>query len=90
MKCGIYCLEPKNIPVWQLPVPNETSQSANAYIRRNVKYHCFVDNISLCGKYTQDTDFYETGIESGEILSRSDIACKICRKRWIHDYNVLG
>lgn len=73
-------------PVWQLPVRHETGSSANSHIPANAKFHCFVGYESLCGKYAQDTDFYETDIESGEILARPDIACKVCRKRWIKQY----
>lgn len=72
--------------VWQLPVSSETSKSANAYIPKTAKYHCFVEDTSLCKKYTQDTDYYETGVESGEILRCPDIACKKCRKIWLEKY----
>lgn len=77
-----------NIPVWQLPV-NENS-SANSYISSNVKYHCFVNKHSLCGKYTQDTDYYETGIESGEIASNPQFACKVCRNKWLKKFYILS
>lgn len=72
--------------VWQLPVMSETGASANAYIPKTAKYHCFIDNASLCKRYTQDTDYYETGIESGEILRKPEIACKKCRKMWLRRY----
>ena len=75
-----------DLPVWQLPVMSETGASANAYIPKTAKYHCFIDNASLCKRYTQDTDYYETGIESGEILRRPEIACKKCRKMWLRRY----
>lgn len=75
-----------DLPIWQLPVRHETGSSANSYIPSTMKFHCFVDYYSLCGKYAQDTDFYETDIESGEILSRPDIACKVCRKKWMKQY----
>lgn len=73
-------------PVWQLPIMSGTSTSANAYIQKTAKYHCFIENKSLCKRYTQDTDYYETGIESGEILRRPDIACKKCRGIWLRRY----
>lgn len=75
-----------NLPVWQLPVMSETSVSANAYIPATAKYHCFVDDASLCKRYAQDTRHYEVGIESGEILRRPEIACKRCRKMWLRLY----
>lgn len=75
-----------DIPVWQLPAPNETTMSANAYIPKTAKYHCFVRGDSLCRRHAQDTDYYELGIESGEILSRPEIACKRCFAVWKRRY----
>lgn len=76
-----------NRPKWQLPAPPETTRGANAYTPKSAKYHCFIDNASLCGRYAQDTDFYDgLGIESGEILRGPDIACKRCREMWIRRY----
>jgi hypothetical protein len=75
-----------NGPVWQLPAPSETSQSANGYIPASAKYHCFVDNKSLCNKYAQDTNYYDLGIESGAILQNPHFACKRCRLKWIKRY----
>ena len=75
-----------DLPVWQLPIMSETTTSANAYIQKTAKYHCFIDNASLCKRYTKDTDYYETGSESGEILCRPEIACKKCRKMWLRRY----
>ena len=70
-------------PVWQLPV-NGAERTGNAYISMRAKYHCFVDNGTLCGKYFQDTSYYDHGItiESGEVLSRPNIACSRCFKKW--------
>lgn len=75
-----------NLPVWQLPIMSETITSANAYIQKTAKYHCFVDNTSLCKRYTQDTSYYEVKIESGEILRRPEIACKRCQEIWLRRY----
>lgn len=70
-------------PVWQLPV-NGAERTGNAYISAKAKYHCFEDNVSLCGKYAQDTSYYGRGItiEGGEILKRPNIACPECYRRW--------
>lgn len=76
-----------DLPVWQLPDTTERG-SEDAEISPKVKYHCFVEDESLCKKYSQDTDFYETGIESGEILSNPNIACKRCRQLWIKRYGM--
>ena len=73
-------------PAWQLPAPNETTMSSNAYIPASAKYHCFVDNTSLCKRYSQDTSYYELGIESGEILSNPEWACKRCLAKWKRNF----
>lgn len=73
------------MPIWQLPITSDGSGSG-AYIQDRVKYHCFVNNVTLCKRYNQDTDFYETTIQSGEILRNPDIACKICRRLWLKKY----
>lgn len=74
-------------PEWQLPAPSETTRGENAYIPKSAKYHCFIDGVSVCGRYTQDVVFYDAlGIESGEILRNPDIACKRCCEIWIHRY----
>lgn len=75
-----------DLPVWQLPIMSETTTPETAYIQKTAKYHCFVEHASLCKRYIQDTDYYETGIESGEILRRPEIACKKCREMWLRRY----
>ncbi|MHC1722469.1 MAG: hypothetical protein AB9836_04590 [Aminipila sp.] len=57
-------------------------------IAHNAKYHCFEDGVSLCGKYTQVTKFFKNDIESGEIAMRPEIACKVCRKKWMKQFQV--
>lgn len=71
-------------PVWQLPACDDGD-----YIRKSVKYHCFVDNKALCGKHIQrTTDAYGKGltVDSGEIMRWPQIACKKCRDRWLQIY----
>lgn len=81
--------EKNDLPVWQIPVQSDKLTNKNSFLNPKLKFHCFVDCYSLCGKYAQDTDFYETGIESGEILRRPEIACKKCREICMRKYNVL-
>lgn len=71
---------------WELYV-NE-NRAYGKEIPDNAKYHCFVDNKSLCGKYYQKYGDYETSIESGEILSNPQFACKVCYKRWKKKFNL--
>lgn len=73
------------IPVWELPV-HAAERTGNGYIPKSAKYHCFCNGHSLCKRYCQDTDEYEVDIESGEILSRPEIACKVCFERWKKAY----
>lgn len=74
-------------PVWQLPVSGAESRG-NAYIHPSAKYHCFVDDKSLCGEYYQDTSFYDYGIsvESGYIAQNPHKACARCYKKWKKEY----
>ena len=72
-----------NEVIWALPI-NESKE----YIANNVKYHCFEGiegtvnaSKSMCGKYITH-GMPETEIGSGEILSNSQFACKICYKKW--------
>ena len=70
-------------PVWQLPACDDGD-----HIRKSVKYHCFVDNKSLCGRQHQRTDIYDDGItvDSGEIARSPQFACKRCRGLWMKIY----
>lgn len=70
-------------PVWQLPACDDGD-----YIRKSVKYHCFVDNKSLCGRQHQRTDIYDDGITATDedIVHWPQIACKKCRERWLQIY----
>lgn len=77
-----------NKPIWQLPV-GDSEYSINE-IASNAKYHCFIETKSLCGKYIQYTSLYDTDIESGEIASRPEIACKVCRNKWMKQFKVLS
>lgn len=74
-------------PVWQLPV-HGAERTGNAYISQKAKYHCFVDNYALCGKYGQNTSDYDDGItiESGAISQNPNIACSRCYKKWEKEY----
>lgn len=72
-----------NKVIWALPI-NENKE----YISSNVKYHCFEDlegayntSESICRKYSRHGES-ETEIESGEILSNPQFACKICYRKW--------
>lgn len=78
-------------PVWQLPV-HGAERTGNAYIPPQAKYHCFVDNQSLCNKYYQNTNHYDDGItvESGEIATSPNIACSQCYQKWKNKYCDMG
>ena len=64
------------IPVWQLPVRERVLVGKPDWVHPLAKFHCFVGGKSLCGKYEQDTDFFETDIESGEIVQFPACGCK--------------
>lgn len=65
---------------WQLPV--KTSPLTNNYwIHKWAKYHYFVGMNSLCDKYRQDTENFETNIEQEELDKDPSRACKVCYQR---------
>lgn len=67
--------------VWQLHVI-QSNKIDHDWIHPKAKFHFFVDDRSLCGKYVQDTKYFETDISSSEILRRPEIACKKCYNLW--------
>lgn len=73
-------------PVWELPVRERLLVGNPDWVHPRAKFHCFVYGDSLCGKYGQDTDFFETDIESREIEMCPEIACKKCLKKWKNRY----
>lgn len=76
------------MPVWQLPVRERVVQGKPDWVHPLVKYHCFVGGKSMCGKYEQDTDFFETDIESGQILMFPAVACQKCLKKWKKEFDI--
>lgn len=78
-----------NTPIWQLPVRG-AERTGNGYINSRAKYHCFVDNHSLCDQYNQKTQDYDDGIscESGTIAQNPQYACAVCYNRWKKRYNI--
>lgn len=78
-------------PVWQLPVSG-SERTGNSYISPKAKYHCFVDNVTVCGRYQQNTEYYDEGIttESACVLELPQTACRKCLNLWKKQYNVEG
>lgn len=56
------------------------------YVHQKAKYHYFEGDRSFCGEYFMDTDYFETNVESGEVESRPEIACKKCFKKWKKEF----
>ena len=75
-------------PVWQLRV---TDNGNGETVPIRSKYHCFVENESLCGTAKQITSFYDDGISVGSaaVLERPDIACKRCLRKWQRQYQII-
>ena len=73
-------------PVWQLLVNQE------GYVPGSAKYHCYVDDRSLCGRSYQVTTDFDDGItcESAAIVERPHLTCKRCLTKWKRDYRVEG
>lgn len=66
--------------VWQLPV-KQSNLSDNDWVHHKAKYHAFIDNLSVCGKFSQDTNFFETGINEDKLMKNKNLACKNCMKK---------
>lgn len=74
---------------WMLPV-KMSNLTSHDWIHPNVKYHCFINNTSLCKKYFQYQDYFETDIDSGEIAMRPEIACKKCYEKWKKQFDIVS
>lgn len=70
----------KNNLVWQLPVI-QSNLTDHDWVHPKAKYHAFIDNKSICGKYDQITDCFETGIEESKLMANKGWACKVCLKK---------
>jgi hypothetical protein len=67
--------------VWQLPVI-QSNLTDHDWIHPKAKYHAYIiDNKSVCGKYGQHTDYFETGIEESKLMANKEWACKVCLKK---------
>lgn len=66
--------------IWQLPV-KQSNVTNHDWIHPKSKYHAFVNDKSLCRKYSQSTSFFETTIESFELRINEERACKKCLKK---------
>ncbi|MFL1672514.1 hypothetical protein [Paenibacillus dendritiformis] len=66
--------------IWQLPV-KQSSLTDTDWIHPKAKYHAFENYNSLCGKYRQVTDYFETGIDEAELMKdKLHYACQKCLK----------
>ena len=68
-------------PVWQLPISDR-----DGTVHISAKCHCFINGQSLCGRYQQDTDDYETDVSEDEVFERPSVACKRCYAVWMKNY----
>lgn len=66
--------------IWQLPV-NQSNKTDHDWVHPKAKYHAYVNNNSLCGKYGQNTNYFETTGDIKEIMSKPQIACNTCFKK---------
>ncbi|MFR7272476.1 hypothetical protein ACLVL5_06250 [Streptococcus pneumoniae] len=66
--------------VWQLPlVKSDTKGHDRA--SSAAKYHAFVDNVSLCGKFSQQTEEFDIEVFEIQIVAMPELACKRCLKK---------
>ncbi|MBI9013893.1 MAG: hypothetical protein JEZ08_16785 [Clostridiales bacterium] len=74
--------------VWQLPVI-QSDLSDTDWIHPKAKFHYFIDGSSLCGKHTQDTDYFETSLEDTDLKLSEEIACHKCFKLYKSSYSFI-
>lgn len=66
--------------IWQLPV-KQSNKSNHDWIHPKAKYHAFKNRKSICNKYYQNTDYFDTTINKSQIMSnKQKLACKKCLK----------
>ena len=65
--------------IWQLPVI-QSNLTDHDWLHPKAKYHAFINDISACGKFSQDTNCFETTIDANILLQRKELACKKCMK----------
>lgn len=63
--------------VWQLPVKQSDFTNYHS-VHPWSKYHYFFNNIALCDKYVQDTNYFKTNIDEEKIAETPSLACKKC------------
>ena len=66
---------------WMLPV-KQSNITDHDWIHPKAKYHCFFNDTSLCEKYQQDQDYFETDIDYRRIVKEPELACKKCYEIW--------
>lgn len=66
--------------VWQLPV-RQSNKTDHDWIHPKAKYHAFVNNKSMCGKYVQDTSFFDNIVEEDNLKNVKQYICQQCIKR---------
>ncbi|MFE5473862.1 hypothetical protein [Bacillus safensis] len=64
--------------VWRIPI-KQSNLTDHDWINRNTKYHAFIDNKSICGKYDQNRGFSESStLDEEEMKKNPHLACKSC------------
>ncbi|KFK76624.1 hypothetical protein DJ87_5251 [Bacillus cereus] len=53
--------------VWQLPV-KQSNSTCTDWIHPKAKYHTYINDVSLCGKYSQCTSYFETDGDNFKVL----------------------
>ena len=56
--------------------------------RASRKYHYFENNESFCKAYRMETDYFDTEIESGQIMQNPNFGCKKCYAKWKREFGI--
>ncbi|MHA4964945.1 hypothetical protein [Bacillus subtilis] len=65
---------------WQLPVI-QSNKTDHEWVHPKAKYHAYIDNKSVCGRYVQSNHYFGVSIEESELLANKNLACKVCLKK---------
>ncbi|UTV34844.1 hypothetical protein [Bacillus altitudinis] len=66
--------------VWQPPLFKSETKGHDR-TSSGAKYHAFVNNVSLCGLHSQQTDEFDIEVFELQIVAMPELACKKCLKK---------
>lgn len=75
----------ENKGIWQLPIIERVAEWKPDWVHPNAKFHYFVEDESICGKYVQATGLCETDLGRSRLTLEDAVkekfVCKKCYKK---------